>query len=235
MVTHREARNPRITSATAKHLIEFQENGKSGTFARFWADAQAYVERTASRVLAKHFVTKMDGSADLAALDDVSQSIATALLQLPRNEKRQGWFKLDPRRNPADGLRGWLFNVTRNAAVSYCRKNRMKRGSVSTTAISDFELNAPLAAAWAFKTEDKASIEEEEIREIVATCVAELDSAMLELYRLRYIECVPVRNAAKDLGIAASTVTCHEKTLLRRVAARLLSRGIDSSVFDQPA
>lgn len=225
-----------MNAATVRTFVRFQETGDRSLFEAFWAEAREFVGMHAARRLVRHLVVGADGFADPLAVEEVEQSVAWRLLQLPRKKDRSGWF--DPVRFgwKADRLRAWLYRIVHNEAAEYCRKYRTPAGlEVTVIGFGDLEFNEGESVESVLKPASKVDYDAFELREIVAECLGELPADQRQLYRLLFVEGLSQRQAAQELGVAAVQVCRRRKKMLAVLRAKLQSRGIDPEWFKHAA
>jgi len=166
---------------------------------------------------------------DLAAVDEVVQRVRTAIFE-GAGPGGKGQFNPSLGRGGVDGLRAWLFRIVQTQTASHCREYRADgRRKIKRSTFTDLELNDRAGVDSVLRAPLKVDPDRFELVEIVNDCVRSLSQPLQKLYRVRFVEGLSHREAAKRLHVTAPTVCRHEARLRHAVDRWFRDRGIDGA------
>ena len=216
-----------FTADTVSRFLDFQTEGQDGIdrFGLIWTEIAPFVRSVASGVLRDRFVLDRTGRNDQAAVDDVIQQVAIQLLAC-----KGGRFTV-PDDGPAaiDALRAWLYVITTNAVISYCRKwhgaGTAARKVIAVSALDQKErkdLDSRLGNSAA-----KVEVDSRELAEVIAECLDQVvDADQKDLLKASLLKEISVRDLARKVGL--NTTACQRRLMTAKMALRseLLRRGV---------
>jgi RNA polymerase sigma-70 factor (ECF subfamily) len=146
------------------------------------------------------YVLRRTGSRDAAA--DIAQDVFCRFW-----ERRAGW-------RPGGSVRGLLFRIARNTAISQHRRGRAReRATVGFAELYEDRAPAPLPA------------ERAELRTALERAIAALPARRREVFQLRMVDDLSYDEVAEVMGISKQTVAnqlSHALAALRLALAHLL-------------
>jgi RNA polymerase sigma factor (sigma-70 family) len=216
-----------MNANTIAKLVHFQNTGLG--FDDFWQDVEDHVSRVVRGRLRKHFVRGWKTFDDLAAVEEVVQTVRIRIFR-GAGPGGKGQFKPAPSGCRVDGLKRWMFPILQNETINYCRTYRSGgRGKVKTGTFTDLGLNEQPGGESILKAPLPVDPDRFERVAIVNDCVQSLPSSLQKLFRIRFVEGLSQRKAAGPLKVTAPTVSRREKALREAVCRWLDDRGIDGA------
>jgi len=217
---------------TVRKLIEFQKTGKG--FDSFWADVHDIVVDSARKsllkALQKRGVNSAYGDMEEANGDVVGETCRTHK-GLSKPEAGGRFAPAKCRQPGMSGLKGWLYRIVSNEAVTWVRKHRGGRGLkiTSETAIGWNDLSGDDESST-FLERQVAKIERPDLLPILQECIAELDDPLMRaLVTLKLDQDLSVRKSAERLDLADSMVQRRLTTAYALLRPLLEARGVDAT------
>jgi len=216
-----------MNANTIAKLLHFQATGLG--FDSFWQDVEGHADDVVRTRLRKHFVRGWKTFDDLAALEEVLQRVRIRILR-GAGPGGKGQFNPTRWKGGVDGLRGWLFPILKNETINYCRDYRSNgQRKVQTGTFTDLGLNEQPGEESVLKAPLAFDPDRFETQDVMNDCLRSLPDSLREIFRLRFVEELPQRQAAGRLGVAAPTVSRREKALREAVRSWFGDRGIDGA------
>jgi RNA polymerase sigma factor (sigma-70 family) len=204
-----------MNANTIAKLVHFQNTGLG--FDAFWHDVEDHVSRVVRGRLRKHFVRGWKTFDDLAAVDEVVQTVGIRIFR-GAGPGGKGQFKPARWGGRVDGLKAWMFQIVNHETINYCRKYRSGgRGKVKTGTFTDLGLNEQPGGESILKDPLPIDPDRFERVAIMNDCLKSLPGSLQKLFRIRFADGLSQRKAAGPLKVAAPTVSRREKALCKAV------------------
>lgn len=214
---------------TVQKLLEFQKTGMG--FDSFWADVHEIVVGSARTSLLKALQQRSVKSAYgdmLEANGDVVSETCTTLKGL---SKPGAGGRFDPARcgQPGlSGLKGWLYRIVSNEAVTWVRKHRGLK--ITCERALDWNELSSDDGPTSFLDRQVAKIERPDLLPILQECIAKLDDPLMrELITLKLDQDLSVRKSATRLDLTDSMVQRRLTTAYALLRPLLEARGVDAT------
>lgn len=197
---------------------------------------EGVVFRKATAGLRKRGSRRSKAAVDEFTRDEVVLGVLEKLWSL--RGRSSGRFDPAMHRHGSAGVISWLGTICHNAVVSHARKwHRVGRGGTrkvicTIRAVAPEMLNEVVDRHANQKTPTPADkIEQEELVVLLNQCIDEIDPKAAEAIRFRFFSDLSDRDAAKQIGVAPSTLCKRVQKGLRQLRLLLIERGFDANVL----
>lgn len=217
---------------TVRKLLEFQKTGTG--FDGFWGDVHEIVVDSARKSLLKALQKGGVKSAYGDMLEANGDVVSETCTRLKGLSKPGAGGRFDPAKcgQPGlSGLKGWLYRIVSNEAVSWVRQHRGGRGlKITCERALDWNDLSSDDGPKSFLDRQVAKIERPDLLPILQECIAELDDPLMrELITLKLDQDLSVRKSAKRLDLTDSMVQRRLTTAYDLLRPLLEARGVDAT------
>lgn len=185
-------------------------------FERVWTQIEGFVSATVLKGLRRRLVRGHDTRDDLAARDEIVQSVVLKLHAI--RERPLSWFDPAKCRSGARGLWAWLRVICDHEVGTYCRTWRRSGRKTKIHAFSELELNDVVERSGNDREATKfGRLETAELVAIMNDHVTRLPPVLREAIELRFFQRLTDREAALKIGTAASTITKRVQAAIKQL------------------
>ena len=131
---------------------------------------------------------------------------------------QETFLQLHVRRDDVDAPRAWLFRSVRNRALNYIRDNQREIIDSGDREVQSSSSDKESPEAILLRMETTGALRQ---------FVEELDETDQQLVKLKYFEDLKYRDISDKTGLSVSNVGYRLHHILKELARKLRSRGID--------